>query len=209
MSEGKQLENTETDTSVCTKCGRRLLRYKFFKDATKKSGHHPRCKDCYRRRLGQEKRAPREVNRQGVVFRRCSTCKEYKYRSEFYNNPASHDGTHYHCKPCSIKHSQTDAARATTKKRNQRERREVMEGYGGTNPKCVCCHENLFEFLTIDHINNDGAYHRRNLKTSLYRWLKRNNFPDGFQILCMNCNFAKGKYGKCPHNYEKNESKGA
>jgi len=33
----------------------------------------------------------------------------------------------------------------------------------------------------------------------LYSWLKKNNFPKGFQVLCMNCNFAKGKLGKCPH----------
>jgi hypothetical protein len=30
----------------------------------------------------------------------------------------------------------------------------------------------------------------------------QNNFPEGFQILCHNCNFAKGfprNNGKCPH----------
>ena len=31
-------------------------------------------------------------------------------------------------------------------------------------------------------------------------WKKiKNNFPKGFQILCHNCNIAKGHYGKCPH----------
>jgi hypothetical protein len=30
-------------------------------------------------------------------------------------------------------------------------------------------------------------------------WLVQHNFPTGFQILCMNCNFAKGKLGTCPH----------
>ena len=34
----------------------------------------------------------------------------------------------------------------------------------------------------------------------LYRWLIRKNFPSGYQILCMNCNFAKGK---CSHELEK------
>jgi hypothetical protein len=27
-----------------------------------------------------------------------------------------------------------------------------------------------------------------------------NEFPDGFQVLCHNCNLAKGYYGECPHN---------
>jgi len=33
----------------------------------------------------------------------------------------------------------------------------------------------------------------------LNQWLVTNNFPKGFQILCWNCNFAKGMLGKCPH----------
>ena len=35
--------------------------------------------------------------------------------------------------------------------------------------------------------------------TSLVIWIKKNNFPKGFQILCHNCNQTKGYYGKCPH----------
>ena len=37
---------------------------------------------------------------------------------------------------------------------------------------------------------------------NLHRWIILNNFPDGFQILCTNCNFAKGmkkNNNKCPH----------
>jgi len=34
----------------------------------------------------------------------------------------------------------------------------------------------------------------------MYVWLKRNYFPTGFQLLCHNCNLAKGFYGKCPHD---------
>lgn len=75
----------------------------------------------------------------------------------------------------------------------------VMNKYGGM---CVCCNENRIVFLSIDHINNDGNIHRRELKikggTGMYRWLIKNNFPEGFQILCMNCNHAK-RFGVCPH----------
>jgi len=92
---------------------------------------------------------------------------------------------------------------------------EVFDAYGGA--VCRCCGETEFEFLTIDHINNDGAAHRRSIaaeanngrgsKTkyrapsgfAVYFWLKKHKFPTGFQILCMNCNFAKGKLGYCPH----------
>ena len=30
-------------------------------------------------------------------------------------------------------------------------------------------------------------------------WLKRNDYPPGFQVLCHNCNWAKHALGRCPH----------
>jgi len=80
-------------------------------------------------------------------------------------------------------------------------RNQVFDHYGWT---CFCCGENHPEFLTIDHINNDGATHRKEIGTNyIYNWLIKNNFPEGFQTLCMNCNFAKELYGVCPHEKEK------
>jgi hypothetical protein len=75
-------------------------------------------------------------------------------------------------------------------------RKSVIEYYGG---KCACCGETTYEFLTIDHINNDGAKHRKEIRKNLYLWIIQNNFPEGFQILCWNCNCAKGFHGECPH----------
>ena len=84
--------------------------------------------------------------------------------------------------------------------RRKRQRRLfVIERYGG---ECACCGENKVEFLTIDHPNRDGAAHRRIIGGSgsrFYLWLQRNNYPDGFRVLCWNCNFADGLYGGCPH----------
>lgn len=37
---------------------------------------------------------------------------------------------------------------------------------------------------------------------NFYRWLKNNGFPKkDFQLLCFNCNCAKGFFGMCPHKY--------
>ena len=59
------------------------------------------------------------------------------------------------------------------------------------------------EFLSIDHMKNDGAAHRRTLKTKgagIWKWLRDHSYPPGFQTLCMNCNFGKHKNGGvCPH----------
>lgn len=82
----------------------------------------------------------------------------------------------------------------------------VFAIYSEGQPRCVCCGETVIEFLSIDHINNNAPEQKRQFKTEgrayshLYKWLIDNNFPEGYQVLCMNCNFAKGKYGYCPHN---------
>jgi len=84
----------------------------------------------------------------------------------------------------------------------------VYNYYCNGDIKCNCCGERRIEFLTLDHIYNNGGHHRkknRNLTGhDLYYWIIRNNFPPIFQILCMNCNFAKGKDKDhlCPHQKE-------
>ena len=81
---------------------------------------------------------------------------------------------------------------------HHQKRSMVIQHYGG---RCVCCGEGDHRFLTVDHINNDGAAHRKSDPSSknLYYFLFKNNFPDGFQLLCWNCNHAKEIYGVCPH----------
>lgn len=94
----------------------------------------------------------------------------------------------------------------TVKRYQKRVRDAVFAAYGEV---CVCCGETAREFLSIDHINGDGAAHRRELakgrkggsgSINLYVFLKKSGFPkDNFRILCMNCNWSRGKYGYCPH----------
>jgi hypothetical protein len=78
-------------------------------------------------------------------------------------------------------------------------RHGAIMAYGGY--VCACCGETTPEFLEIDHVNNDGAEHRRQIgvRGGFYGWLKTHRYPPGFQVLCSNCNMAKGRYGECPH----------
>jgi len=82
----------------------------------------------------------------------------------------------------------------------RRLKKTVLDHYGH---KCNCCGESVFEFLGVDHIEGNGAAHRREINrhggTSFYKWMIDNEFPDGFQVLCHNCNFSEGHYGYCPH----------
>lgn len=77
-------------------------------------------------------------------------------------------------------------------------KRAVYEHYDGA---CACCGETEILFMSVDHIHNDGAEHRKVVGGShtFYKWLIKNNFPAGFQMLCFNCNLAKGFFGVCPH----------
>jgi len=97
---------------------------------------------------------------------------------------------------------QTLARREYQKDRHIELRKKVFEVYGGA--VCTCCGETIFEFLTIDHLEGTGAEHRREDRGArdLCAWIVSRGFPPGFQVLCMNCNAAKGRHnsgGKCPH----------
>lgn len=87
--------------------------------------------------------------------------------------------------------------------RGRKEKLETLQRYSSDVPSCVCCGETIIEFLCIDHINGNGNKHRKEIGLErgqkMYHWLKKNNYPDGFQVLCCNCNTAKGLYGQCPH----------
>jgi plasmid maintenance system killer protein len=77
---------------------------------------------------------------------------------------------------------------------NRKIRLEVLRHYSNGKPKCVKCGIEDTRCLSIDHINGNGAEHRKELKklrTNIITYLRKNNYPDGFQILCMNCQFIK------------------
>ena len=106
-----------------------------------------------------------------------------------------------HCRPCFLGRA---CKVCVTKRREARIaiRAEVFAAYGN---KCACCGEAEQAFLSVDHVKNNGAEHRRSGGIGLgssgfYQWLKRQGFPKKeYQLLCMNCNWAKRTTGQCPH----------
>lgn len=86
--------------------------------------------------------------------------------------------------------------RATLRYQTMRE--QVLQGYGAS---CKCCGEENEAFLTLDHVNRDGANERRNGGNDLaYKKAIELNFPEEYQILCYNCNLGRERYdGTCPH----------
>ena len=109
--------------------------------------------------------------------------------------------------------------KAKAKERQQNARLKVLQYYSkhlskSDIPCCRCCGEKShIGFLALDHIAGRKemdsepelvklGYSSSLVKTALLNWIIKNNFPDGFQILCHNCNYAKGivrNKNKCPH----------
>ena len=90
------------------------------------------------------------------------------------------------------------------RQKNSRLKMEVMKAYSKGEPKCNCCnYSESLDGLSIDHIsgrNNMG--HSKTVRGNpLYRFLIEHHFPSGYQVLCHNCNSAKGhsKDNTCPH----------
>jgi len=81
--------------------------------------------------------------------------------------------------------------------RNNERKISVLTYYGNGRCACVMCGFDDIDCLNIDHIDNNGAEVRRNGHRSehsgsrLYNRLVHNNYPEGFQTLCANCNLKK------------------
>ena len=97
-----------------------------------------------------------------------------------------------------------DKVQAAQRRTREKLRTSVFEHYGN---KCACCGEDRWEFLTIDHINGDGRKHKKEVRNRLHSWLRLNNYPVGYQVLCFNCNCGRSiNKGICPHkNIPKNK----
>lgn len=79
-------------------------------------------------------------------------------------------------------------------------REQAILAYGGY--ECACCGETEKVFLGLDHINGGGRAQRKEVGacSNMYAWLKKHNYPDGFRILCHNCNLGRHiNGGVCPH----------
>jgi hypothetical protein len=85
----------------------------------------------------------------------------------------------------------------------------AIEAYGG---KCEHCGITNVQYLTIDHIDDNGGEHRKELFGSsrqgghtFYSWLKKNGYPPGYRVLCWNHNASRQNHPEIceePYKYE-------
>lgn len=80
------------------------------------------------------------------------------------------------------------------RRQGQRLKHLVMTHYSQGIPQCNRCKFGDVRALSIDHINGAGRLHKKHIKktgNAFYQWLKNQGYPDGYQVLCMNCQWIK------------------
>lgn len=146
------------------------------------------CENCRNKRRLRQKSAYRNDER---LKKHQKTWEERHADGKCIRCNEVNDNGKKNCDKCLNKH----------RDRENKVKDKVYERYGGYS--CFCCGETIKEFLTLDHKNNDGSKHRRELGSAvvnLYRWITKNDFPPLFQVACYNCNSGRHRNGGvCPH----------
>lgn len=75
-------------------------------------------------------------------------------------------------------------------------RLEMLNAFGR---KCSCCGEEHPFLLTLEHVLGRDKGRPLNTYREILRAKRSGWDRSKYQCLCMSCNFAKGKYGQCPH----------
>jgi hypothetical protein len=181
-------------TKICTKCAKRKNINDFYMWSNGKP--YPHCKKCHAdiaKKYRQENKNKVKATRRKYEEKNKEKIKDYKKKYQQKNKERLKK------KHREYQQQHPDECRLSRQKARKKLKQQVIIAYGG---ECQCCGESMYEFLTIDHIHNDGAKHRRDGVTTalFYTWLKQHNYPKrDFQCLCWNCNEAKAHFGKCPH----------
>lgn len=141
-------------------------------------------------------------------MKKCSRCKQIKSVTNFNKNKRFKDGLNSFCRQCLKKYNSTisEVMHKYSRKFHYKLKAEAINHYGG---RCACCGETELDFLTLDHINDDGALQRKQLRDAGKTYhaigsVKMLGYPKIFQVLCANCNLSKRiNKGKCIHQIKK------
>lgn len=113
---------------------------------------------------------------EGTVF--CFGCGQERPASEWSQNPYQKSKFRECCKICQ-------------NKKYEEARIAALSHYSSEPPVCAFCSEGEPKLLSFDHIDGGGRKHRKEISgrgANFLAWLKRNNYPGGFRVLCHSCN---------------------
>lgn len=188
------------ETKICKDCKQELPVSEFWikVKSTNRIRYFPRCRKCaYVHRMNVSGDKIREKQKKYYQIHKEEILSKVRKFSLDY--PEKVKG--YKLKYAEAEQNRKDKNRKKREK-GKTYRTQFLEMYGN---KCNCCGEMVIEFLTLDHINGQKGIKRSKKEGGMYAYKTAivNYRPDLYQILCWNCNCAKGHYGICPHQKEK------
>lgn len=165
----------------CGKCKLDLSIEMFGKNKREKDGLHYCCRSC------------KKIDDKRHTFKHKEKIKLRK--QEYYEN----NKEHIQNKTIIYQKSNPNKVKEYSKTARLNLKLGIFNHYCNNDIKCNHCEESELCLLTVDHINGGGNKHKKEIK-SLYSWIKRNNYPEGFQILCWNCQLRKKNQEIKPKN---------
>jgi hypothetical protein len=163
----------------CLACGSRF---------TTRSGNGKYCKkDCFWRVEYERRRTKPNKNKKARELR-----EEWKKRGLCISCACPGvDVGKVVCRKCLDK----------SKERDLRLKEETFKTYGGVRCSCIGCTITNIKVLELDHIHGKGNEERktRGSGNQFYQYLRKSGYPEGYRVLCANCN--KGRWvngGECP-----------
>lgn len=185
------------------------------------SGSQKFCVECRQVTYGRKgparcKRCDVVIEGRGHSARYCATCRAEKTKElrnasfkRAWNDPKRRKKLRRQSRESARRWIKTpgnrEDLRARERARHLKLKLEAIKRFGG---KCACCGEKRYQFLSFDHVDGDGVFHRRELGGKVpvrgphfLRRLKRDGWKTKYKLrlLCMNCHMAIDLWGGCPH----------
>jgi len=195
-NEGYKISTKTTFICECDICGKEIERRQLHRG---RADNHYCSKKCYNESL---------ITRKKCVCANPSCGKTYEtflsHNAQYCSHKCSIDAqylgaicNHKGCKTPITKQNKSGYCQKHLNKYSYQKHKAIL--YKELGNKCVCCGERDLMFLSVDHVNNDGGKLRKEKgtwSTQIYSLLKahREN-PGSLQLLCSNCNHAKGRNG--------------
>jgi hypothetical protein len=167
----------------CTGCKVSKPDDEFWRSKGKKDGLCSQCKTCMR--------AYRQAHRELYRERHRVWGAKHREHVKAYNEA-------YKPRERELRELNRERRREQNASWARADQQAAIDAYGGF---CCCCGETERAFLQLDHIESNGAAHRRETNgVRLAGWLRKRGYPAGFRVLCANCNFGRHiNGGVCPH----------
>ncbi len=137
----------------------------------------PTCRICRVELVGDVYPAFLKRQRSGI----CKDCRNNKRNEDYQNN--------------------IEDRRRANRRRNRRYilrlKLKVIGHYSNGTMECANPfgkHKEPYTDIratSIDHIKGGGRKHRKGIGSGFYRWLIKHNYPKGYQVLCMSCQYIK------------------